>query len=139
MRRWASAACGSDYRRAARRMRQLAWRTHLTAADISPPSVPDIYPHYCRHLPLRQIFNIFRRKNVLINIFLNEKTFMYGFKFFRGLLIYLFVNIFLDKFLNIFLDEKTFMCGFKFLEAIPKHFLRRLCMVLNFYTLTYLL
>ena len=43
----------------------------------------------------------------MINIFLNEKTFMYGFKFFRGLLIYLFVNIFLDKFLNIFLDEKN--------------------------------
>ena len=45
---------------------------------------------------------------------------MYGFKFFRGLLIYLFVNIFLDefdKFLNIFLDEKSFTYGFKFLYA----------------------
>ena len=39
----AAAGRGSDYRRAARRMRQLAWRTHLTAADISPPP--------SRHLP----------------------------------------------------------------------------------------
>ena len=47
----------------------------------------------------------------MINIFLNEKTFMCGFKFLEAsyLLIYLF--------LNIFLDEKSFMYGFKFLDA----------------------
>ena len=43
----------------------------------------------------------------MINIFLNEKTFMYGFKFLDASYL----------FLNIFLNEKTFMYGFKFLDA----------------------
>ena len=58
----ARAGRGSDYRRAAGRMRQLAWRTHLTAADISPPPSRHLPPLIVGIYPLDKFFNIFRRK-----------------------------------------------------------------------------
>ena len=73
----AAAGRGSNYHR----MRPLSAARRQTF----PPICPGHLPPYCRHLPLRQIFNIFRRKNVLINIFLNEKTFMCGFKFLEAI------------------------------------------------------
>ena len=55
---------------------QLAWRTHLTAADVSPPSVPDIYPLILGICPLDKFLtfldekrfdkHFLKRKNVYV-------------------------------------------------------------------------